>query len=180
MEETINSKILQDENGKMQFDFTNAMDVFEPHRLAQLYPEYLSDVDFVVEDKDRLICLEYKNAGIKNASNPEAFQKKVATEPFWKRLAKKFYGTMFLVWASDKNQANKPVQYVLLIETNPGLDDALKKKLVAKLPEHLPFMYQTEDEIKRHVIDEFLLVNLEEWKEKYPQYPIRDIEEIDD
>ncbi|MBQ6887640.1 MAG: hypothetical protein IJN54_09030 [Lachnospiraceae bacterium] len=176
MEETNHDKILQDENGKMKFDFSNALDVFEPHVLASMYSEYLSDVDFVVEDKEKLICLEYKNANVRNASNPEAFQKKLAEEPFWKRLARKFYGTMFLVWASEKNPSDKPVQYVFLMETNPGMDDALKKKIVAKMPSHLPFAYQKEGEIKRRVIDEFLLVNLDEWKEIYPQYPIDYIE----
>lgn len=96
------NRILQDENGTMQFDFSNAVDVFEPHILANMYSDYLSDVDFVVEDEKKLICLEYKNSNIKNADNPEIFQKKIVEEPFRKKLAKKFYGTMFLVWACHK------------------------------------------------------------------------------
>lgn len=169
-------KILWDENKKMRFDFSNAIDVFEPHKLASMYSEYLSDVDFVVEDKEKLICLEYKNANIKDANNSEAFQKKIVEEPFWKKLAKKFYGTMFLVWASNKNKTDKPVQYVLLIEANPELDHALKKRLVAKMLVHLPFAYQTINDIQRNVIDEFFLINLEEWNERYPQYPIHERE----
>ncbi|HHV09085.1 MAG TPA: hypothetical protein GXX75_02250 [Clostridiales bacterium] len=176
MEKVEHDKVLQDENGKMQFDFSKALSVFEPHTLASMYSEYLSDVDFVVEDERKLICLEYKNANIKNADNPQAFQKKIEEEPFWKRVARKFYGTMFLVWACNKNQADKPVQYVLLMETNLGMDEALKKRLIAKLLTHLPFSYRMRREICRHVIDEFLFVDLEGWKAKYPQYPISYIE----
>lgn len=172
MKETKDSKILQDENGKMQFDFSNAIDVFEPHGLANMYSDYLSDVDFVIEEKEKLICLEYKNANIKNAENPEAFQRKVIGEDFWKKMAKKFYGTMFLIWACNKNQKEKPVQYILLMETNPTMDAALKKRFTAKMMRQLPFAYKDICEVRRRVIDDFVLADLKEWNEKYPQYPI--------
>ena len=171
-----NNYIFKDENEQVQFDFSNAIDVFEPHELANMYSEYLSDVDFVVEDKEKLICLEYKNSNVKNASNPQAFQNKITQETFCNKMAKKFYGTMFLVWACNKNQANKPVQYVFLMETNPEIDNALKKRLISKLTSRLPFKYKNENEVHRHVIDEFHLVNLDEWKEMYPQYSIEYIE----
>lgn len=171
-----NSKILQDENGKMQFDFSNAMNVFEPHELANLYSEYLSDVDFVLEEKEKLICLEYKNGSVENADNPEAFKHKIGGEEFWHKIAKKFYGTMFLVWACNRNPSDKPVQYVLLMESNPSMDAALKKRFVMKMMRQLPFKYNAKSEIQRKVIDEFYLVDLNEWKEKYPQYPIKAIE----
>lgn len=178
MKEAKDSKILQDENGKMQFDFSNAIDVFEPHGLANMYSDYLSDVDFVIEEKEKLICLEYKNANIKNAENPEAFQRKVIGEDFWKKMAKKFYGTMFLIWACNKNQEEKPVQYILLMETNPTMDAALKKRFTAKMMRQLPFAYKDRSEVKRRVIDGFMLADLKEWNEKYPQYPIYEAESV--
>lgn len=174
-----NSKILWDENRKMKFDFSNALDVFEPHELANLYSEFLSDVDFVVEEKEKLICLEYKNGNIKNADNPEAFKQKIVGEEFWKKIAKKFYGTMFLVWACNRNQLDKPVQYVLLMEANPSMDTALKKRFTMKMMRQLPFKYSTRNEIQRKVIDEFCLIDLKEWQEKYPQYPIYEMETIE-
>lgn len=167
-----NDKILWDENKKAKFDFSNAVSVFEPHELANLYSEYLSDVDFVVEEEEKLICLEYKNGNIKNAHNPKAFQDKIAGEEFWKKMAKKFYGTMFLVWACNKNQKEKEVQYVLLMESGLGWDEAAKKRLTMRMLSCLPFKYQTRSEIQRKVIDEFCLMDLKEWEEKYPQYPI--------
>lgn len=174
------SKILWDENRKIRFDFSNALDIFEPHALANLYSEYLSDVDFVVEEKEKLICLEYKNANIKNANNPEAFGQKLKGEEFWKKIAKKFYGTMFLVWACNRNESDKPVQYVLLMESNPGMDAALKKRFTIKMMRQLPFKYNTRREIQRRVIDGFCLVDLNEWKEKYPQYPVYERESIEE
>lgn len=177
MKETKDSKVLQDENGKMQFDFSNAFDVFIPHELASMYSEYLSDVDFVIEEKERLICLEYKNANIQNAANSEVFQRKIAGEQFWKKIAKKFYSTVFLIWACDRNQQEKPIQYILLMETNPSMDSALKKRFTAKMMNQLPFLYKNKTEIKRKVIDEFMLADLKEWNEKYPQYPIYEVED---
>ena len=107
MKETKDNKILQDENGKVQFDFSNALGVFEPHELASMYSEYISDVDFVIEEEQRIICLEYKNASVKNAANAEVFQRKLVGEKFWKRVAKKFYGTVFLIWACNKKSSGE-------------------------------------------------------------------------
>lgn len=166
------NKILWDENRNAKFDFTGAIDVFEPHELANLYSDYLSDVDFVVEEEEKLICLEYKNANLLNAEKPQVFYQKLVEEKFWNKMTKKFYGTMFLVWACNKNPADKPVQYVLLIENNPAMDGALKKKVIMKMKGQLPFIYRDRNEIRRTVIDEFLLIDLKEWEERYPQYPI--------
>lgn len=178
MKETKDNKILQDENGRVQFDFSNAIDVFEPHELASMYSEYISDVDFVIEEEQRIVCLEYKNASVKDAANAEAFQRKLAGEEFWKRVAKKFYGTIFLVWACNKNRAEKPIEYVLLIETNPSMDDALKKRFAAKMMRQLPFKYGSRAEIRRKIIDRFEIVDLKEWSVKYPQYPVREINTV--
>ncbi len=171
-----NNKILWDENKKMKFDFSKALDVFEPHELANLYSEYLSDVDFVVEEKEKLICLEYKNSNVKNADKPEAFNRKLAGEEFWKKIAKKFYGTLFLIWACNRNQSEKPIQYILLMESNPSMDATLKKRFTMKMMRQLPFKYNTRSEIQRKIIDEFNLADLKEWEEKYPQYPIYEAE----
>lgn len=178
MKETRINKILQDENGKVQFDFSSALDVFEPHELASMYSEYLSDVDFVIEEEQRILCLEYKNSSVKNAANADAFQRKLADEEFWKKVAKKFYGTVFLVWACNKNQMEKPIEYILLIQTNPGMDGVLKKRLTAKMMRQLPFKYDNRAEIKRKVINRFELVDLKEWNAKYPQYPVCEINSV--
>lgn len=169
---TKEKKVVIDENGKVQFDFSEALDVFEPHELANMYSEYLSDADFVIEDENQLICMEYKNAKVEGAAHPEVFQKKLKEEKFWKKIAKKYYGTLFLVWACGRNLEDKPIKYILLMETSPGLDEVLKRKLALKLHSQLPFKYNECDEIKRSVLNEFRIMNLEQWDNEYPQYPV--------
>lgn len=116
------------------------------------------------------------NSNVKNADAPEAFNRKLAGAEFWKKIAKKFYGSLFLIWACNRNQTDKQIQYILLMESNPGMDAALKKRFIMKMMRQLPFKYNTRSEIQRKVIDEFDLVDLKEWKERYPQYPIYETE----
>lgn len=175
-----NDKILWDENKKVRFDFSNALNVFQPYELANLYSDFLSDVDFVVEEEDKLLCLEYKNANIKNADAPEVFRQKIIGKDFWVKIAKKFYGSMFLIWACNKNESDKPVEYIFLMECNPKMDAALKKRFMMKMMRQLPFKYNDRNEIKRAVIDDFHLLDLKEWEEKYPQYPIYAAENIEE
>lgn len=171
------AKVLWDENKKMQFDFSNAIDIFEPHELANMYSEYLCDVDFVVEDSEKLLCVEYKNANVDGADDPQALTKKLSTDPFWNKIAKKFYGTMFLVWACDRNPQDKPVQYILLLETNPSMDSVIKKRFMSRMRSHLPYKYIENAEITRHVIDEeFLIMDSKEWNEKFVKYPIKPLD----
>lgn len=175
MEETKDIKVLYDENKKMQFDFSDALAVFEPHALASMHSDYISDVDFVIEEEQRIICLEYKNANIQNAANPGALQKKLSGEEFWKKMAKKFYGTLFLIWACNRNPAEKCIQYVLLIEVNPSMDNALKKRFTAKMLKQLPFDYNGRIEIKRKIIDKFMIMDLQEWRAAYPRYQVNNV-----
>lgn len=171
------AKILWDENKKTQFDFSNAIDVFEPHELANMYSEYLSDVDFVVEDSEKLLCVEYKNANVEGVVNPQALTEKLDKDTFWSKIGKKFYGTMFLVWACNKNSQDKPVQYILVMETNPYMDSVLKKRFMLKMQNRLPFKYIEKEEVKRHVLDDdFLILDIKEWNERFVKYPIRTIE----
>ncbi len=172
-------KIYIDENGKSQFDFTKAQSVFEPHALANTYGEFLSDVDFVIEEDNQIVLMEYKNACVPETANPEALYQKVQSnnEKFWKKIAKKFYGTMFLVWATGRNVNDKKVKYVLLIETTPLIDSVLRMRLKEKMMSLLPFKYKQEGEIKREVISEFEIMDLSKWRKEYPDYKISVAEE---
>lgn len=92
------SKILTDENNEFKFDFTSCRYVRELHGLANKMK--LNDVDFITEYNDNIIFLEYKNANIKNAVNPNAFVDKIKREPekFYKNIAKKFYDSLMMFW----------------------------------------------------------------------------------
>ena len=70
------SKVFFEENHNYIFDFTDAIDVFEPHDLSQK-TTMLADADFVLDTESKIIFLEYKNAGGRNVTNPEAFRNKI-------------------------------------------------------------------------------------------------------
>lgn len=144
-----------------------------------MYGEFLSDVDFVIEEDNQIVLMEYKNACVPGTANPEALYQKVQSnnEKFWKTIAKKFYGTLFLVWATGRNISDKQVKYILLIETTPLIDSVLKKRLKEKMMSLLPFKYKKEGEIKREVITEFEIMDLLEWTKEYPDYRVSIAEE---
>lgn len=178
------SKKWTDENHQYTIDFSSAENVYEVHDLTLMYGEYLSDADIVVEEKDKLLFIEYKNSNVGNVSNPEAFHKKleeaskkdgVQKSDFRQKLAKKFYGTLFVVWACNYNENNKPIEYIFLCETNPLMDARMKLSLREKMIKQLPFKLKDNPKIKRTIIDGFEILNFAEWKKKYPDYEINQI-----
>lgn len=94
-----------------------------------------------MEEEDKLLCLEYKNANIKNADAPEVFRQKIIGKDFWVKIAKKFCGSMFLIWACNKNESDEPVEYTLLMECNPRMNAVLKKRFMMKMMRQLPFNF---------------------------------------
>lgn len=65
------------------------------------------------------------------------------------------------------------------MECNPRMDAVLKKRFMMRMMRQLPFKYNDRNEIKRAVINDFYLLDLKEWEEKYPQYPIFVVENIE-
>lgn len=141
------SKIFYDENKNYSFDFTDAVQVFEPHELAQK-TTILADVDFVLDTNSKIILLEYKNAGGKQVSRPEVFRQKISGSKFYENISKKFYSTLFILWACNKNDKEKDIDYILLIE-HPEIDGKIRKKLRNKIIKQLPFgLYQKMNTLK--------------------------------
>jgi len=157
----------RDENGKYEFDFTQC-EVWEYHQLAQK-TTLLSDVDFVINSRDEVIFLEYKNASIEGAVNPSAFLCKLETEKFILKAVKKFYSSLFLHWACKGNQNERPIVYTLLIE-HPEIDGKIRKKLREKISKQLPIRLNDEPQIKRNILNRFEVLNIEEWHKAYPLY----------
>lgn len=171
------SKIFYDENRNYKFNFNDTLEVFEPHSLSQK-TTMLADADFVLKTKERIIFLEYKNASTPNASNPQAFKEKIIGKEnrakFCENISKKFYSTLFIVWACRKNDEEKEIEYILLIE-HPELDGKVRKMLRNKISKQLPFKLIDDENIKRNILSNFEVLNIEEWHEKYPEYPIEAI-----
>lgn len=159
------SKILTDENNQYKFDFTNCKYVMELHDLANKMK--LNDVDFITEFNDNIIFLEYKNANIKNAVNPNAFVDKINKEPekFYKNIAKKYYDSLMMFWATGGNRDEFPIIYVLLIEA-PIMDAKIRKQLRIKIGKQLPLNLK-ENIIIREMLSKFEVISIDEWKEKF-------------
>lgn len=171
-------KIFYEENHNYKFDFTKAIDIFEPHDLSQK-TTMLADADFVLDTESKIIFLEYKNAGGRNVTNTEAFRNKIFVSEkrvkFCKNIAKKFYSTLFLIWACNKNDEEKDIEYILLIE-HPEIDGRIRKMLRNKITKQLPFRLLEDTKIKRKILSEFEVLNMDEWHLKYPKFAITEIE----
>lgn len=167
------SKILTDENNQFKFDFTNCKYVLELHDLANKMK--LNDVDFIAEYNEKIIFLEYKNANIKNAVNPNAFVDKIKKDPekFYKNIAKKYYDSLMMFWATGGNKDEFPIIYVLLIEA-PIMDAKIRKQLRIKIGKQLPLNLK-EDSIVREMLSRFEVLSIDEWKERFKNINIDEV-----
>ncbi len=157
----------KDENEKYEFDFLEC-EVWQYHQMAQK-TTILSDVDFVINAQDKVIFLEYKNAAVDGVVNPNAMLRKIITDKFYVRAAKKFYSTLFLHWACRKNEQDLPITYIMLIE-HPEIDAKIRKRLKERITRQLPFQLKEEKTIKRSLIDRFEVLNMAEWHKVYPMF----------
>jgi hypothetical protein len=165
----MSENIYKDENNKYKFDFSDCK-VFEYHSLSQK-TTILSDVDFVINSKNEIIFLEYKNAAVKGVVNPDEILRKLKTEEFYRKVAKKFYSSLFLHWACRENENDLPINYILLVE-HPEIDGRLRKILREKIFKQLPINLKDNESIKRNIMNQFNVYNFVEWHKNYPQFKI--------
>lgn len=171
----LNGKIFTEENGQYQFDFSALDYVWEMHEI--MAHTALSDVDFITETEKEVIFIEYKNANIKGAVNPDALLSKIKHESFYHKIARKFYDSLLLFWACGGNEKELPIVYVLIIE-HPILDKKLRRKLQLKIERQLPFQLEA-DKILREILSLFRVVDLKEWKKLFPQIEIKAVKSSD-
>ncbi|MGH4121175.1 hypothetical protein [Clostridium sp.] len=169
------NKVLLDENKKYEFDFSDLEYVWEMHDLTNNI--MLSDVDFITETDKEVLFIEYKNASIEGAVNPNGMLQKIKGEDFYKRIARKYYDSLFLFWACKGNEKELPITYVLLIE-HPIIDIKLRKQLKIKIIKQLPFKLEGKKMV-REIISNFEVYNLEEWREKFPQIKITPVVSVE-
>lgn len=164
----LNPKILVEENGVYQFDFTELEYVWEMHEVVSRTT--LSDVDFITKTENEIVFIEYKNANIKNAVKPEGMLQKIKHESFYHKIARKFYDSLLLFWACKGNENELPIVYVLIIE-HPILDKKIRRQLQLKIEKQLPFQLKS-DRIAREILSRFEVVNLAEWQGLFPEIKI--------
>jgi hypothetical protein len=144
--------------------------VVELHEKYKRIP--LKDVDFIVENNDKILFVEYKNSNIPNASNPKAFEEKIKTDDHYVEIARKFYDSIIYIMACEKN---KPIEYIYILECQKA-DSVIRKSITAKIKKKLPFDLQQENEdIKRKLIACFCVVSIDEWNQKFPEFQINPV-----
>lgn len=152
MEQTV----FVEENGVYQIDCSAA--VWATDQIYSCYHSagtFLSDADFAIETSDFLLLIEYKNAGIPGAANPQAFNP--ASEKGVKKVARKFYDSLHYLSLEEKS---KPVRYVYIVEY-PNAGETDRKNLRNLIGVYLPFRMQCGKSKK--IIEDFEVLSISEW-----------------
>ena len=168
-------KIFHDENYSCEIDFSAAdwatdrlNDIFHRAKLNLFH-----DVDFVAETESEILLVEYKNANLPNAVNPDAFKPK--EEKRLDNIARKYYESQYFLQAAQHGR-HKKKKYVYILECAKG-DIVLRKRVRELLAARLPFLLQQQINMPEKLIDSLEVLSIEEWKEKYASYPLRLTEE---
>jgi hypothetical protein len=170
---------LIDENGEYKLECKNAIWVSD-----QMHEDYhkanipLKDADFLLEDEQTIMIVEYKNSDIQRAR--AASYKTPVFNPMEdkkiKNVVQKFYDSLHYVHLLGKT---KPVQYVYIVEA-PNSDSTMRKRLREKIKVLLPFKLQESMHTGIKLIEGFDVLSIEEWNrhEKYGKYPLVKIEQM--
>jgi len=163
-------KVHQEENKVYQIDFTSA--IWSTDELNGIFKNavssILSDVDFIAETDNEILFVEYKNASIPGATNPDAFMP--ASEKSIYKIAYKFYDSYIYVRACGYC---KPYKYVYILEYPKG-DPVTRKLIRNKIEAKLPFVLQKDRNVKQSIIDSFDVLSINEWNTSptYSKFPI--------
>ena len=163
------NKRFVEENGVYQIDCSKS--IWATDEMNETYHNagvQLKDSDFLIENASSLFVVEYKNANVTNAANPDAF--KPEGDKMINKVVQKFYDSLHYLYLRD-NQ--KPVQYIYILEYPKG-DIITRKRLRNKMKQRLPFALQENMGTNRKLIQKVDVVSIEEWNsnEEYGEYPI--------
>ena len=171
--------IYQEENGLYSLDCTNA--VWSTDRIHQDYQDpthtlgqigFLKDVDFVIETEDSMLLVEYKNANIPGAVNPQKFNPGANNR--LDQVAEKYYDSLH--WLSLTNK-KKPLKYVFILEYPAG-NSTSRLFVRNELQKRLPFALQKALSAGgKQLISEVKVVDIAEWNAdpelgKFPLRPV--------
>lgn len=165
-------KIFMDENGDYGLDYSKA--IWASDQMHQVYHSakvQLSDADFILEDTDSIMIIEYKNANTK-----KTMEFNYKTKPFnpmddkkFYSIVKKFYDSYHYLYLLGKS---KPVKYIYIVEI-PNGDSTMRKRLRNRMKTQLPFALQDHMNTGRKLIDKVDVMSIEEWNadDIYGKYP---------
>lgn len=164
--------LLIDENGEYGLDCTQAVGASDKmHEDYHRAKVQLSDADFLLEEANNILIVEYKNADTKKAR--EARYKTPAFNPMddkkFTSTVRKFYDSLHYIHLLGKN---KPVKYVYVVEA-PNSDAIMRKRLRARMKTLLPFALQENINTGISLIDKVDVLSINEWNmhDEYGKYP---------
>ena len=167
-------KIYVEENGLYRLDLSRAAWSIELHPLYRDSHLDLADVDYLCELDGEILFIEYKNAKVafeKGFRAAEAFNP--AEDKKIDNMARKFFDSYFYL-ASHHDY--RPIHYIYILEWPKG-DVMMRKMLREKIVKKLPFLYQRKETIAPLVIEEFQVLSIDEWNQKYQKAPLTRCEE---
>ena len=129
------------------------------------------DADFLLEEANNILIVEYKNADTKKAR--EARYKTPAFNPMddkkFTSTVRKFYDSLHYIHLLGKN---KPVKYVYVVEA-PNSDAIMRKRLRARMKTLLPFALHENINTGISLIDKVDVLSINEWNmhDEYGKYP---------
>jgi len=157
--------MLPEENGVYQFDCTKALwatnEIRNQYFNARIH--VLKNADFIIETEDELLIVEYKNAAISNAANPQAFHPN--DERMRDSLARKYYDSLPHLQLKGKN---KPKRYICIIEA-ANSDSTMRARLKIRIAKELPFLLQSNMATGINLLEEFDVLSISEWN-AHPMY----------
>jgi len=128
-------------------------------------------VDFVVEDPDRVLFIEFKDPDHPHADadRREAFLQDLLSGAKDDDLVRKYRDSFIYRWA--ENAGEKPIIYCVLIAAW-RLDEAMLLARTEELKRKLPVEGPASGAWQRQIVAGCGVFNLETWNKHLPQYPV--------
>lgn len=154
-----------DEHGKAKFIFRESDHVYVLHEINNKLQ--LSDVDFVLENAENRLFIEYKNANV-GQDNEERFKERLYNGKLQNKLARKFWDSLFIMQNINHNEMVNV--YEVIIEADI-IDKAVRKRLKKKLSD-IMLMDMSSYGVKGKLVQSISIFDVEGWKKHHPEYEL--------
>ena len=159
------------QEGEIALDFSSAAQHFRLDEQGVARPEGMRLVDFVVEDRDRILLVEIKDASDAGTTEKDrlAFVRKLQTNQLVNESltpkARDSYCYLHLM-----EQDKKPCLLVFLLgleamNTEPALLMGLRERLLHRV------RHESDHPWVRRYVSDCVVVGLDGWNKAFPMYP---------
>ena len=158
--------------GNLQITFPRHVNVRhfdnpDSHGLSQ----YMKSVDFIVEENDRILFIEFKDPDDPRARAEarEKFVDNFRSGKLTEDLKYKYRDSFLYEWAS--NNIGKPVYYWVLV----GMEKVTEADLLARtddLKRRLPVLGPRSGVWTRQIVADCMIFNVQTWNRHLPDFPV--------